>query len=464
MKDSKIGFIITYFHTSNEGYELLKKNIEILSGENYYLVVASHSPLDKEIQEMCDYYFYQQKNIVDDRKYSHGVAESNLIEISLNHLKLHNLDWTYKVSYDIEINNMGRFIDWRKEYKYDFVSCIWGSNIICTNSFFGNIQFLLNNITFYRDIESMFAVNNVLENCWEYDIRRKNLVDRTFAFENKYVFYGDNKIDILFYDYNQIDFWCDSDKFFIKNNSIEEPSLDIKIFDYYTDLCIYENNNFVISKDNTQFVTPTERHGDENGYYLEVYLDELTVRKNIMIKDFDYKHESSKKFKKLRGKKSLKKEVKSEVKEDIKKEVQKAKIDEVKKVTPVGTADIAALRRLWPDVIENVKKRRRLTWSLLSASAQILSVDDKTITIAIVNAGARDSFIRSESEPILAGAFIDVVGIERKIELVVDPSISPNSPTSKTTRVHEDPSDENQLSGTDLLMKELGARVIAESE
>ena len=158
------------------------------------------------------------------------------------------------------------------------------------------------------------------------------------------------------------------------------------------------------------------------------------------------------------------KEVKSEVKEDIKKEVQKAKIDEVKKVTPVGTADIAALRRLWPDVIENVKKRRRLTWSLLSASAQILSVDDKTITIAIVNAGARDSFIRSESEPILAGAFIDVVGIERKIELVVDPSISPNSPTSKTTRVHEDPSDENQLSGTDLLMKELGARVIAESE
>jgi len=158
------------------------------------------------------------------------------------------------------------------------------------------------------------------------------------------------------------------------------------------------------------------------------------------------------------------KEVKSEVKEAAKKEAPSTKVEEAKKATPVGTADIAALRRLWPDVIENVKKRRRLTWSLLSASAQILSVDEKTITIAIVNAGARDSFIRSESEPILAGAFIDVVGIERKIELVVDPSISPNSPSSKTTRVHEDPSDENQLSGTDLLMKELGARVIAESE
>lgn len=158
------------------------------------------------------------------------------------------------------------------------------------------------------------------------------------------------------------------------------------------------------------------------------------------------------------------KEVKSEIKVEPKSEVPSVKIAEVKKAAPIGAVDIAALRRLWPDVIENVKKRRRLTWSLLSASAQILSVDDKTITIAIVNAGARDSFIRSESESILSGAFVDVVGIERKIELVVDPSISPNSPTSRTTRVHEDPSDESQLSGTDLLMKELGARVIAESE
>ena len=42
----------------------------------------------RDIQEMCDFYFYQQKNIVDNRKYSHGVAESNLMEISLNHLKV----------------------------------------------------------------------------------------------------------------------------------------------------------------------------------------------------------------------------------------------------------------------------------------------------------------------------------------------------------------------------------------
>ena len=137
---------------------------------------------------------------------------------------------------------------------------------------------------------------------------------------------------------------------------------------------------------------------------------------------------------------------------------------EIKNEKPSGNADIAALRRMWPDVVENVKRRRRLTWSLLSASAQIMSVDDKHITIGIVNAGARDSFIRSESEQILVDAFVEVTGVRRKIEVIVDSSISPNSVASKSTRTDEDPDDEVQLSGTELLMKELGARVIGESD
>lgn len=122
--------------------------------------------------------------------------------------------------------------------------------------------------------------------------------------------------------------------------------------------------------------------------------------------------------------------------------------------------DIAALRRAWPDVIEDVKKRRRLTWSLLSASAQVLAVDDKAITIGIVNAGARDSFVRSESDEILRKAFVDVVGIDRKIECVVDPSIDTNTSAARETRTSEAPSDKTLLSGAALLAQELGAKVI----
>ncbi len=128
--------------------------------------------------------------------------------------------------------------------------------------------------------------------------------------------------------------------------------------------------------------------------------------------------------------------------------------------TPQGAFDITALRRAWPDVIEDVKKRRRLTWSLLSASAQVLAVDESAITIGIMNAGARDSFIRSESDEILRKAFVDVVGIDRKIECVVDPSVDTTLAIKGDTRTSEAPSDQTLLSGAALLAQELGAKLI----
>ena len=155
-------------------------------------------------------------------------------------------------------------------------------------------------------------------------------------------------------------------------------------------------------------------------------------------------------------------------------EAIRAPKEEVKIVDAVATTepakkidsiDVAGLRRMWPEVIENVKKRRRLTWSLLSASAQILGVDDKNITIGIVNAGARDSFLRSESEQILRDAFIEIVGLDRKIEVTVDPSIDTSStPEARAQRTTEAPTDRTQLTGAALLAAELGATVISETK
>lgn len=130
----------------------------------------------------------------------------------------------------------------------------------------------------------------------------------------------------------------------------------------------------------------------------------------------------------------------------------------------IDSIDVAGLRRMWPEVIENVKKRRRLTWSLLSASAQILGVDDKNITIGIVNAGARDSFLRSESDAILRDAFIEIVGLDRKIEVTVDPSIDTLTPEAKAVRTTEAPTDPTQLTGAALLAAELGATIISETK
>ncbi|MEN9736243.1 MAG: hypothetical protein RL129_953 [Actinomycetota bacterium] len=156
---------------------------------------------------------------------------------------------------------------------------------------------------------------------------------------------------------------------------------------------------------------------------------------------------------------------KAETKAAPKEAAPKSKVEEKEtpKVSPAANAnaDAATLRRFWPEVIENVKKRRRLTWSLLSASAHVIATDEKTITIGIINAGARDSFIRSGSDEILRAAFIDVVGVDKKIEAIVDPSVNGNPKADHRTT--ESPDDEDQLSGHALLMKELGAQVISET-
>jgi DNA polymerase-3 subunit gamma/tau len=134
------------------------------------------------------------------------------------------------------------------------------------------------------------------------------------------------------------------------------------------------------------------------------------------------------------------------------------------KTAATHTFDIAGLRRLWPDVIEDVKKKRRLTWSLLSSSAQIIAVDEKMITIGIVNAGARDSFTRSNSDEILRQAFIDVVGIDRKIEAIVDPSVDGTPQAKASATKGESLDDAPAPSGLSLLASELGAEVIKVEE
>jgi len=140
-------------------------------------------------------------------------------------------------------------------------------------------------------------------------------------------------------------------------------------------------------------------------------------------------------------------------------EAVKPVISKPSTIKPSGSIDITGLRRMWPEVIDKVKGKRRLTWSLLATSAQIVSLDNENITIGIVNPGARDSFIRSESDVILSDAFEEVTGVRRKIVATVDTSVA----TTTMARSDEDPSDANMLSGADLLASKLGAKVIKES-
>ncbi|MFA6298153.1 MAG: DNA polymerase III subunit gamma and tau [Nocardioides sp.] len=86
------------------------------------------------------------------------------------------------------------------------------------------------------------------------------------------------------------------------------------------------------------------------------------------------------------------------------------------------------IRRLWPDIVEATKQRRRVTWIHLTQHAQVVAVDAVTLTLGFSNAGARDSFDNGGSPEIVRQAAIDVVGTDWRVETIVDPGASADVP------------------------------------
>ena len=152
---------------------------------------------------------------------------------------------------------------------------------------------------------------------------------------------------------------------------------------------------------------------------------------------------------------------------------------------PAQTLSVTDVRRLWPEVLEEVKGKRRFTWILLSQNAQVADLRDGTLTLAMANTGARDSFGRGGSEDILREALIVVLGADFNIKTMVDVAATPQQ--SQQTSAPKSPSgapsheeqmddrdaaasladedlDESTASDTDLLARHLGAEIIAEEQ
>jgi DNA polymerase-3 subunit gamma/tau len=87
-----------------------------------------------------------------------------------------------------------------------------------------------------------------------------------------------------------------------------------------------------------------------------------------------------------------------------------------------GVADV---RRLWPDVIEQVKGLRRMAWIHLSQNSQVVSVADGLITLGFPNAGARDSFLAGKHDEVVRDAASKVLIGNWRIEAIVDGSTVP---------------------------------------
>ena len=162
---------------------------------------------------------------------------------------------------------------------------------------------------------------------------------------------------------------------------------------------------------------------------------------------------------------------------------------------PVGAIAIADVRRLWPDILDKVKVLRRFTWVMLSQNAQVTSLDGDTLTISLVNVGARDSFLKSGSDAYVQQAIQQVLGTNWRIDTIVDPSAEPtpqpgeqapaaprgvgataevreaisNPQSSQTPEDLDDSADRDdpiveteEIDPEQLLTRELGAEVIEE--
>jgi DNA polymerase III subunit gamma/tau len=96
--------------------------------------------------------------------------------------------------------------------------------------------------------------------------------------------------------------------------------------------------------------------------------------------------------------------------------------------SPGAPLTVTDVRRLWPEILEEVKGKRRFTWILLSQNAQVAELRNNTLLLAMSNAGARDSFGRGGSEDVLREAIVVVLGADFKIETMIDPGGSGGVP------------------------------------
>jgi DNA polymerase III subunit gamma/tau len=101
-------------------------------------------------------------------------------------------------------------------------------------------------------------------------------------------------------------------------------------------------------------------------------------------------------------------------------------------VPVVAALTLVDVRRLWPEVVEAVKSRRRVTWIMLSQHAQVVGLEGGTLTVGFNNPGARESFVNGRGDLILQQALIDLVGQEWRIDAIVDPAAQPGTEPTHT--------------------------------
>ena len=130
---------------------------------------------------------------------------------------------------------------------------------------------------------------------------------------------------------------------------------------------------------------------------------------------------------------------------------------------PAGNVGVIDVRKLWPQILDEVKAVRRFAWVMLSQNAKVMNVENGELVVALPNEGARDSFLRSDSDQLLATALNKVLGVSWRVTVItgdIESRAEVESKEADAAATMNDPVDTVQPE--ELLKQALGAEIIEE--
>jgi DNA polymerase-3 subunit gamma/tau len=85
-----------------------------------------------------------------------------------------------------------------------------------------------------------------------------------------------------------------------------------------------------------------------------------------------------------------------------------------------GAVDVAAIRRMWVDILEAVKQRSKVAWIVLMEGVDVASLEGNVLTLAFANEGKRRGFTTGGKDVVLREALKEILGVDWRIDAVLD--------------------------------------------
>ncbi len=102
---------------------------------------------------------------------------------------------------------------------------------------------------------------------------------------------------------------------------------------------------------------------------------------------------------------------------------------------PAAPSDIAAVRQVWSEVLERLRELRRTPWTFIKDNAEPLDVADDVLVLGVRSPGLRDTLAsRPDYVAYLQQAVQDVLGRRLSIDAVVQPTGGPAAPDAVPPR------------------------------